>query len=89
VRGLLASEELICLRSKGVFFCTPAVARLMIRHGRGKMVNIGPGLIETPMTRDLIADIGQAKYWQESIPWGHIGKPEDLVGAAIFLAADE
>jgi glucose 1-dehydrogenase len=50
---------------------------------------IGPGLIETPMTRDLIADMNQAKYWQENIPWGRIGKPEDLVGAAIFLASDE
>jgi NAD(P)-dependent dehydrogenase (short-subunit alcohol dehydrogenase family) len=125
-------DRILDINLKGVFFCTQAVARVMIRQGRGKIINIasiagvraeprrvhyntskagvimltkstavelapyhinvnaiGPGLIETPMTRDLIADIGQAKYWQESIPWGRIGKPEDLVGAAIFLASDE
>jgi NAD(P)-dependent dehydrogenase (short-subunit alcohol dehydrogenase family) len=125
-------DRILAINLKGVFFCTQAVARVMIRQGQGKIVNIasiagvraeprrvhyntskagvimltksaavelapfhvnvnaiGPGLIETPMTRELIADMNQAKYWQENIPWGRIGKPEDLVGAAIFLASDE
>lgn len=48
---------------------------------------IAPGIIQTDMMEDLKAD-KEFTAWSESrIPAGHWGKPEDLVGAAVFLAS--
>jgi NAD(P)-dependent dehydrogenase (short-subunit alcohol dehydrogenase family) len=51
---------------------------------------IAPGYINTPMTAHLYTEgfIKEAlETWK--IAKGRIGRPEDLVGAAIFLASDE
>lgn len=47
---------------------------------------IAPGFIDTLMTQQLPKD----KYQQriDSIAMGHIGKPEDVANAALFLASD-
>lgn len=47
---------------------------------------IAPGFIDTPMTQQLPKD----KYQQriDSIAMGHIGRPEDVANAALFLASD-
>ena len=50
---------------------------------------ICPGLIETDMNRqDIAQDEFRAKRLA-GIPMKVIGKPEDVVGAALFLASDE
>ncbi len=55
----------------------------------GVTVNcIGPGRIATNMTGDIMAD--QAKYERtlQVIPMRRWGKPDDIGGAAVFLASD-
>jgi len=56
--------------------------------GRGIQVNgIGPGYFVTELTQPL-ADDPEFDAWIKSrTPAGRWGKPEDLIGAAVFLAS--
>ena len=50
---------------------------------------IAPGLIETDLNRSDLAEPEFRKYRLSMIPLGIIGVPEDIVGAAVFLASEE
>jgi NAD(P)-dependent dehydrogenase (short-subunit alcohol dehydrogenase family) len=50
---------------------------------------IAPGLIETDLNRTDLADAAFRDYRLSMIPLKVIGDPDDVVGAAIFLASDE
>jgi NAD(P)-dependent dehydrogenase (short-subunit alcohol dehydrogenase family) len=56
----------------------------------GVRVNaIGPGLIETPLNAQVRANSPELiKIFMDHTPLGRAGKPEDIVGPAIFLASD-
>jgi len=50
---------------------------------------IGPGLIETPLNAQVRANNPElVKIFLDHTPLGRAGKPEDIVGPAIFLASD-
>jgi 2-deoxy-D-gluconate 3-dehydrogenase len=56
--------------------------------GRGINVNaIAPGYVITDNTTDLRADPGRNKAILERIPAGRWAEPEDIAGAAVFLAS--
>ncbi|MCX7806585.1 MAG: SDR family oxidoreductase [Planctomycetota bacterium] len=56
--------------------------------GRGVNVNaIAPGYFRTDMTEPLFSDPARSRAILERIPIGRWGKPEDLAGAAVFLAS--
>jgi 2-deoxy-D-gluconate 3-dehydrogenase len=56
--------------------------------GKGVNVNaIAPGYIATENTAALRADENRNRAIVERIPAGRWGKPEDLVGAAVFLCS--
>ena len=48
---------------------------------------IGPGYIETPLTKTLVEDPEFNGWVKERCPVGRWGKPSDLAGAAVFLAS--
>jgi 2-deoxy-D-gluconate 3-dehydrogenase len=48
---------------------------------------IAPGYMETEMNTALIADATRSRQILERIPAGRWGRPEDMVGAAIYLAS--
>lgn len=50
---------------------------------------IGPGVIETAMTNDLLKDKATKETLLANIPLNRIGKPEDIANAALFLASDK
>jgi 3-oxoacyl-[acyl-carrier protein] reductase len=56
----------------------------------GVRVNaIGPGLIETPLNEKVRANSPELiKIFLDHTPLGRTGKPEDIVGPAVFLASD-
>jgi 3-oxoacyl-[acyl-carrier protein] reductase len=56
----------------------------------GVRVNaIGPGFIETPLNeRARTSNPEMVKIFLDHTPLGRTGKPEDIVGPAIFLASD-
>jgi len=49
---------------------------------------IGPGVIETAMTKDLLKDEATKETLLANIPLNRIGKPEDIANAALFLASN-
>jgi len=49
---------------------------------------IAPSLFETPMTQSTRSDSNSQKYFMERTPAGRKGRPEEIAGAAIFLAGD-
>jgi 3-oxoacyl-[acyl-carrier protein] reductase len=64
-------------------------SRSMAREvgSRGITVNsVAPGFIETDMTKELPED--QRKQLVENIPLKHLGQPEDIANAVLFLAGE-
>ena len=74
-----------CASKAGVVMFTKVLALEMAKHHIN--VNcISPGLIEvdsevSPLTREYVDTLTR------SIPWGRIGRPEDIANAALFLAS--
>lgn len=50
---------------------------------------ICPGTFETEMTSDMLADPDFRDTIQSQVPLGRVGRPEDLMGLAVYLASDE
>lgn len=48
---------------------------------------INPGIVETSMTKEKLADPEQRETFEEYIPLPYFGKPEDIAQAAVFLAS--
>jgi len=72
----------------GVLGFTRALAAELGKHGV-RVNAIGPGLIETPLNASVRAnDPELMKIFMDHTPLGRAGKPEDIVGPAIFLASD-
>jgi NAD(P)-dependent dehydrogenase (short-subunit alcohol dehydrogenase family) len=72
----------------GVLGFTRALAAELGKHGV-RVNAIGPGLIETALNASVRAnDPGLVKIFIDHTPLGRAGKPEDIVGPAIFLASD-
>jgi len=49
---------------------------------------IAPSLFDTPMTARARPDDAGRRYFMDRTPAGRMGQPEEVVGAAIFLASD-
>jgi NAD(P)-dependent dehydrogenase (short-subunit alcohol dehydrogenase family) len=57
--------------------------------GRNIRVNgIGPGYFRTALTEAVFADEKRYQKMLERIPMGRFGDPDELAGAAVFLASD-
>jgi NAD(P)-dependent dehydrogenase (short-subunit alcohol dehydrogenase family) len=72
----------------GVLGFTRALAAELGKDGV-RVNAIGPGLIETPLNAAVRANNPElVKVFLDHTPLGRAGKPEDIVGPAIFLASD-
>lgn len=48
-----------------------------------------PGTIHTQLADEDMAIPEKVKYLEHRIPWGRVGRPEDMAGPAVFLASEE
>jgi NAD(P)-dependent dehydrogenase (short-subunit alcohol dehydrogenase family) len=72
----------------GVLGFTRALAAELGKDGV-RVNAIGPGLIETPLNAQVRASNPElVRIFLDHTPLGRAGKPEDIVGPAIFLASD-
>jgi NAD(P)-dependent dehydrogenase (short-subunit alcohol dehydrogenase family) len=72
----------------GVLGFTRALAAELGKDGV-RVNAIGPGFIETPLNQEVRAtNPDLVRVFLEHTPLGRAGKPEDIVGPAIFLASD-
>jgi NAD(P)-dependent dehydrogenase (short-subunit alcohol dehydrogenase family) len=69
----------------GVIHMTRSLAVEWAPYGI-RVNSLSPGYIATPMSVDTPQELKDA--WMPLIPFRRMGKPEELVGAVIYLAAD-
>ena len=92
--GLVA---VYCASKAAVISLTQSAGLGLIKH-RINVNGISPGVVDTPMWDEVDAQfakyegrpLGEKKRLVgEAVPFGRMGKPEDLTGCAIFLASAE
>lgn len=76
-----------CAAKGAIVQLTKALANEWAQYGI--CVNaIGPGYYMTEMTGPLLKDPEVVRKYEEKIPMGRLGVPQDLASAAVFLASD-
>lgn len=76
-----------CASKGGIVQLTKALANEWAQYGI--CVNaIGPGYYFTEMTKPLLSDPEVMRKYQEKIPMGRLGVPEDLASTAVYLSSD-
>jgi NAD(P)-dependent dehydrogenase (short-subunit alcohol dehydrogenase family) len=48
---------------------------------------VAPGIVETPLTREMLADPGTRERLVARIPLGRPGLPDDVARAILFLVS--
>lgn len=88
ILGTMAANAAMpyCVSKAGLAQMTRALALEWAPYGIN--VNcLAPGFFETEMTRYQQEDENHRKFLRFKIPFKRLGKPEEIVGAALFLAS--
>nr|WP_299243157.1 L-iditol 2-dehydrogenase [uncultured Halomonas sp.] len=92
-----ALVSMYCASKAAVISLTQSCGLDLIKHGIN-VNGIAPGVVDTPMWKEVDAlfaryenrPLGEKKRLVgEAVPYGRMGRPEDHVGAAVFLASDD
>ena len=89
IAGLVgfANSAAYCAAKGGVIQLTRA-ATLDLAPYNIRINAIAPGVIDTNMTKDYLADPNFKKMVADNTPLGHVGEPNDIAQAALYLASD-
>ncbi|HUG61103.1 MAG TPA: L-iditol 2-dehydrogenase [Methylomirabilota bacterium] len=92
-----ANVAIYCATKAAVISLTQSLALELIKH-RINVNAIAPGVVDTPMWDQVDAlfakyenrPLGEKKRLVgEAVPFGRMGVPEDVAGAAVFLASSD
>ncbi len=86
IRGY-AQSAAYCSSKGGINLLTKSLAADWSPQGI-RVNSICPGIIETAMTKDILANKKTKQGMLMKIPVRRIGKPIDIAGGAVFLASD-
>lgn len=93
--NIASISGMVVTGDKGSSYCTAKAGVIQLSKALGtewckyniNVNSISPGFIFTALTEGyLVGDV--LEHVQRSIPKGRIGEPEDMAGAAVFLASD-
>ena len=89
IAGIVGSTEgtAYCASKGGIRLFTKALAAEVGSLGI-RVNSIHPGLIDTAMTKDIIADKKMLDAMMPKFLIKRVGKPVDIAGPAVFLASD-
>jgi len=72
----------------GIIMLTKSMA-LELAKAKINVNAVAPGAIETAMTQDILENKNVYQQMLAGIPWGRVGKPEDIANAVAFLVSDD
>jgi NAD(P)-dependent dehydrogenase (short-subunit alcohol dehydrogenase family) len=84
----LPERSVYCASKGGVKMFTRCLALDVAKFGI-RVNAIGPGVIRTAMSEARLRIPERLAWYENRVPLGRVGEPEDLVGAAVFLASEE
>lgn len=87
IRGYIGGNSGYCATKGAVELITKALALEWAPSGI-RVNALGPALVITPGTRHIAEDPKLAAQYAAAIPMGRIGKPEDMVGAVVYLCSE-
>ncbi len=76
-----------CAAKAGVGMLTKVLAVELAPY-RINMNNVAPGAIETPMNIEVLREPEKLERVLSQVPWGRMGRPEEVAEAAVYLASD-
>ena len=82
-----SGRSVYCATKHAVEGMTKAMAAELGPHGI-RVNTICPTFIETPLTRPFFEDASFRDFVLGKIKIGRLGRPEDVMGAVVFLASD-
>jgi glucose 1-dehydrogenase len=77
-----------CASKGGMKLFGQTIARELAPHGI-RVVMVAPGAILTPINEELVEDAGKRRAVEAEIPWGRLGRPEEIAAAIAWLAGAE
>jgi NAD(P)-dependent dehydrogenase (short-subunit alcohol dehydrogenase family) len=80
-------RSVYCASKHGVEGLSKALAWELGPHGI-RVNTLCPTFIETPLTAPMLADAGFRQFVESRIALGRVGRPEEVMGAVLFLAGD-
>ena len=75
--------------SKGAVLMMIRLLAISLADKNIRVNGIGPGILETPLTKEGLEKGNNKQVLKSQIPLGRIGLPKDIGGAAVFLSSKE
>ena len=75
--------------SKGGLKLLMETAARELAPNKIRVLSVAPGAIVTPINRFVLDDAESRHAIESEIPWGRMGKPQEIAAAIAWLASDE